>query len=158
MMSPLPRLQSTRFRRLLLTGLTALTLASLSQADADTIAVTGSLSVTFTALGKGHVTSLPALGYSTAGPVMTPGATRRAVTVRLVDPLPPGVMVVVHFSPDVGRGTSSGPVTLMTEPQLLIDLIGADVVQNAKPLTYTVSTTQGFTDLSLNIEFELVDL
>ena len=143
--------------RLLMTGLAALSLAGTNQAAADTIAVSGSLAVTFTAVGPGQVTSLPVLTYSTTGPVTTPGSTKRAVTVRLLEPLPPGVTVTVKFTPDVGRGTSMGPLTLSMDPQILVDLIDDDVTQSPKTLTYTVTTTQGFVGLNLQVEVELVD-
>ncbi|WP_012695201.1 hypothetical protein [Deinococcus deserti] len=118
--------------------------------------------MTFNALGTGTgtgtVSGTSALSYTTVGLVTTVGATRRAVTVRLLEALPAGVSGNVSFTPDTGNGTSTGTLTLSTTAQVLVDLISNDVSQSAKALNYTFSTTKGFTDVTLKIEYVLIDL
>ena len=145
------------FRRFLLAGLFALALASTTRAAADIITLTGDVSTTFTALGEGSLIGAPTLSYATVGPVSTVGATKRAVTVRLLQALPPGVTIVVRFSPDLGKGSSTGALTLSTMPQVLVDQIGADINQSARSLIYTVYASMGFSSINLSIEYALID-
>lgn len=144
-------------RRLLLAGLLALTVAATSQAAADTLTVAGNINVTFTALGSGQLLGTPTLAYAAAGPVPTFGAAKRAVTVRLLQPLPPGVTMTVSFVPDAGRGLSTGTVTLSTVAQVLVDLIDPDTEQTPKALHYTLQTSRGFSGLNINVEYVLTD-
>lgn len=153
-----PRSFSVRLpKRLVLAGLFTWAMVGTGQAAADAIAVTGNFGVTVTALGPAQVTGAPSLSYATAGPVATVGATRRAVTVRLLQPLPPGMTITVSFSPDAGHGLSTGTLTLSTAAQVLVDLIEADVEQTTKALQYSVYTSNGFSSLSVNIEYVLID-
>ena len=146
-----------RFRRSLLAGLFSLALVGTTQADADVITLTGDISATFTALGEGPLSGAPTLSYATVGPVATVGATKRAVTVRLLQALPPGVTISVRFSPDLEKGTSTGTLTLSTMPQVLVNQIGADINQTARPLSYTIYASTGFSSVNLSVEYTLID-
>ncbi|WP_237725001.1 hypothetical protein [Deinococcus alpinitundrae] len=141
----------------LLAGLLALTLASTNQAAADAISIAGDVGATFSALGEARISSTPTLSYTTVGPVATVGTTKRAVTVRLLEALPSGVKIVVRFSPDPGNGISTGSLTLSTVPQVLVDLIDADTGQTAKPVSYSVYASKGFSSINLGIEYVLID-
>lgn len=153
-----PRIFPVRLpKRLVLAGLFTWAMVSTGQAAADAISLTGNFGVTVTALGPAQVTGAPSLSYATAGPVATVGATKRAVTVRLLQPLPPGVTITVRFLPDAGNGLSTGTITLSTAAQVLVDLIEADVEQTTKTLEYSVYASKGFSSLSVNIEYVLID-
>lgn len=144
-------------KRPLLTGLCALMLFSTNQAAADLISITGDVRAAFTTLGDGQISGAATLSYTTVGPVTTVGTTKRAVTVRLLAALPPGVTVVVRFSPDLGNGISPGALTLSTVPQVLVNLIDADIGQPGKPVSYTIYASKGFTSADLSVEYALID-
>ena len=146
-----------RLKRPLLASLFALTLASTNQAHADVIDIAGDVRATFSELGEARMSGVPTLSYATVGPVTTVGATKRAVTVRLIEALPPGVTITIRFSPDPGNGISMGSLTLSTVPQVLVDLIDADIEQTTKPLSYTFSASKGFTSINLGVEYSLID-
>ncbi len=146
-----------QLKRSLLVGLFALVLAGMNQAAADTIFITGEVGANFNVPGPGLISGVPTLSYATVGPVTTVGAIRRAVTVRLLEALPPGVTIIVRFSPDPGKGISTGDVTLSTVPQVLVDQIGADVEQATRSLSYTISASQGFSSVNLAIEYAVID-
>lgn len=152
-----PKFPVRPVRRWMLAGLLALTLAGTSQAAADSLSVAGDLSSTFTALGSGPLLGTPTLAYAAVGPVSTLGAAKRAVTVRLLQPLPPGVTMTVSFVPDAGRGLSTGTLTLSTVAQVLVDLIDPDTEQTPKALHYTIQTSKGFSSLNINVEYVLTD-
>jgi len=73
------------------------------------------------------------------------------------DSLPTGVTIVVRFSPDPNNGISTGNLTLSTAPQLLVDLIDTDIQQTAKPISYTISASKGFSSVNLGVEYALID-
>ncbi|AFZ67336.1 hypothetical protein [Deinococcus peraridilitoris] len=134
-----------------------LAFAVTGQAAADVISITGDITVTFNALGAGTISGTPALSYKTVGPVTTVGATKRAITVRLIEALPPGVTATVNFVPNTGNGTSMGPLTLSTSAQILVDLILADIEQPSKALNYTFNSSSGFTSVNIKVEYTLID-
>ncbi len=48
-------------------------------------------------------------------------------------------------------------MTLSTVPQVLVDLIGADIGQTAKPVSYSIYASNGFTSVNLGVEYALID-
>ncbi|ACO47725.2 hypothetical protein [Deinococcus deserti] len=133
---------------------------TLSNDIVDTIAVTGDVSISITALNTAVPNSTAKLSYSTHNDTTagTTNVTTRKVTVASSAALPDGVTGTVSFTPATGNGTTAGAVNVgVTTAANLVTAIPRFITQADAALNYSFTASKGFDGKVITVTYVLAD-